>query len=309
MASPRPTEGRRKTVLMTAPRQTAGRKTRRFAVSGDPERSISLVLCTCGFRISASRVHRAQVETGPGHRAFPVAEIFSARAWNDLPRRPQNEGSRPHFGWAEAWHASWIRGDRDAPGGLPSLSPRHGLPIARRHRGTYRCLRAPVGPLPSTRVPAWPYGTVAGKDDAAGCRKRTDSADDAAGSRTGRDDAAGRCIKDEAAGRRKIKDEAAGCRTGPATAAGPVAGSPSTQLQGTGRTRTRREAVRSQSRWRLRARMRGGAGRASDRPRGFSDRGGRIRQVRVHAPSAYENVSAGGGTRRSTNWQPPRRLG
>ena len=235
---------------MTAPRQTAGRKTRRFAVSGDPERSISLVLCTCGFRISASRVHRAQAETGPGHRAFPVAEIFSARAWNDLPRRPQNEGSRPDFGWAEAWHASWIRGDRDAPGGLPSLSPRHGLPIARRHRGTHRCLRAPVGPLPSTRVPAWPYGTVAGKDDAAGCRKRTDSADDAAGSRTGRDDAAGRCIKDEAAGRRKIKDEAAGCRTGPATEAEPVAGSPSTQLQGMGRTRTRQEAVRSQSRWR-----------------------------------------------------------
>ena len=189
-------------------------------------------------------------ETSRSHRVFPLVEIFSAQARNHLPRCRWTERSDPYFRASPAWHASWIRGDRDAPGGLPSLSPRHGLSIARRHRGTNRCLTAPVVSSPSTRVPAWPHGMRADKDDAAGCRKRKDGADDAAGSRTGKDDAAGCRTKDEAAGRRTIKDEAAGCRTGPATEAGPGAGSPSTLLQGMGRTRTRREAVRSQWRWR-----------------------------------------------------------
>jgi len=228
---------------------------RRVAFGGAPEHAIPLVLSdqpyACGFRIGAGGGrHGAQAEVGPSDPAFPVAEIFSARMRNELPRHLRIACSRPDFGAAAAWHASWIRGDRDAPGGLPSLSPRHGLSLARRHRGTCRCLMAPVVPLPSTRVPAWPHGTVAGKDDAAGCRKRKDGAGDAAGSRSGRDDAAGCRIREEAAGRRTIKDEAAGCRTGPATEAGPGAGRPSTQPQGMGRTRTRREAVRSQSRWR-----------------------------------------------------------
>jgi len=199
---------------------------RRVAFGGAPEHAIPLVLSdqpyACGFRIGAGGGrHGAQAEVGPSDPAFPVAEIFSARMRNELPRHLRIACSRPDFGAAAAWHASWIRGDRDAPGGLPSLSPRHGLSLARRHRGTCRCLMAPVVPLPSTRVPAWPHGTVAGKDDAAGCRKRKDGAGDAAGSRSGRDDAAGCRIREEAAGRRTIKDEAAGCRTGPATEAGP----------------------------------------------------------------------------------------
>lgn len=242
---------------MSAPRPTAARKiTRRFAfgrggrLSGSP-----------GPRSKRAHAHafRATVRPSQGGvpgrlpdsapQEFPVVEIFSARVRNHLPRHPSKVCSRPYFRGLVAWHASWIRGDRDAPDGLPSLSPRHGLSIARRHRGTNRCLTAPVVPLPSTRVPAWPHGTVADRDDAAGCRKRKDGADDAAGRRTGKDEAAGRRTKDEAAGRR-IKDEAAGRRAGPAIEAGPGTGSPSTQLQGMGRTRTRREAVRSQSRWR-----------------------------------------------------------
>lgn len=241
---------------MSAPRTTAGPKSAgrcgfgrgcRASLPGPSSQAQARA-----FRVGGSRrqccMHGYQ--TSRSHPQLPVVEIFSTQARNHLPRHPRKGRWRPHLVGSTAWHASWIRGDRDAPGGLPSLSPRHGLSIARRHRGTHRCLTAPVVSLPSTRVPAWPHGTVADKDDAAGCRKRMDGADDAAGSRTGKDGAAGCRIKDEAAGRRTIKDDAAGCRTGPATEAGPGAGSPSTLLQGTGRTRTRRDAVRSQSRWR-----------------------------------------------------------
>jgi hypothetical protein len=237
---------------MSAPRPTAGTRTaRRRAIGrgGGPGLLLPALFPTmrihelCGSALTAQqcRAHR---------RESSKVEIFSAQAWNHLPLQHWTACSGADSGASAAWHASWIRQARDAPGGLPSLSPRHGLPMARRHRGTHRCLTAPVVSSPSTRVPAWPHGTLADKDGAAGSRKHMDGADDAAGSRTGKDEAAGRRIKDEAAGRRMIKDEAAGCRTGSAIEAEPGAGSPSTQLQGLGRTRTRREAVRSRSRWR-----------------------------------------------------------
>ena len=178
---------------------TAGRSTRAYA----PAR-------TLGWQCRGARRGFASSD---GHR-FPGNEIFSPVVGNHLPSDRRNAPFGRGFQGFRGWHASWIRGDRDAPGGLPSLSPRHGLSIARRHRGTNRCLTAPVVSSPSTRVPAWPHGTPADKDDAAGRRKRKD---EAAGCRTN---------KDDAAGRRTGKDDAAGSRTGPAETAGPVAGKP-----------------------------------------------------------------------------------
>lgn len=180
-------------------------------------------------------------------------------------------------------HREWFTGSDPQPGSGPAFSrvnwlacflSKKGLRCSGRfaqpfppawslngpaHRGIDRCPAAPTMPLADARLPAGPQGQAVLEDDAAGSRTgfvaRTESG-------------AGKPI-DMAARTVASKDDAAGRRTGSAAMAGPRARQPTDAVPRIGAKRTRQDAVRSFALGRLRARMHGGAGRASGRPRGF----------------------------------------
>ena len=128
------------------------------------------------------------------------------------------------------------------------------------HCGIGRRPAAPQMPTADERLPCRPQGRVAIRDDAAGSRTETVAMTESGAGK----------LHDVAARTAAHKEDAAGSRTGPAIAAGPGAGRPKDVVPRNGANKDSAGSCAEPSPWRgFRARMLGGAGRASGRPRGF----------------------------------------
>jgi hypothetical protein len=131
----------------------------------------------------------------------------------------------------------------------------------------------PVSPA-DARLPYEPQGCVAIRDDAAGSRTETVVTTESGAGK----------LHHAAARTAAHKEDAAGCRTGPAIPAGPGTGKSKDVVPRNGANKDSAGSRAEPSRWRgFRARMPGGAGRASGRPRGFFVP---VACRRVHAPAA-----------------------
>jgi hypothetical protein len=214
----------------------------------------------------------------PGHRrnrstplAFPQRNLFRRGGESFTKPAPDAAVGRRYQG-SRGWHASWIRGNRDAPGGLPSLSPRHGLPMTRIIAAPGGCLRQ-ARECRHGRKESRPRGRRGRTPQPQGRRGRTPHGQ----------------------GRRGRTPHGA-----PPRWRGPGAGRPMMQLQGMESTRTRLEAERSRRCGAIPGRDAGGAGRANGRPpeflrRWFGDSRG---LERMHAtPAKGRRAAAEAGVR------------